>query len=200
MKPRNLAALAAMGAACMVSACGPETAVGVAATASTAAMEERGFSAAVGDATIKAELNARFFGQSTDLWEGLSVQVVEGRVLLSGKVREPDMRVSAVRIAWRVDGVREVINEIKLTDRSVTGSMARDTWISTKLKARLLFDRDVLAINYSIVTVGGVIYLMGIAQNQAELDRVINHARDIADVRGVVSYVQLKDDPHRKET
>jgi osmotically-inducible protein OsmY len=192
---------AAAAALCAgLGACGPETAIGVAATAGTAAMEERGLSAAIGDAAIKTELNARFLGRSGDLWTGVSVQVVEGRVLLSGKVREPEMRVEAVRTAWQVDGVREVINEINVTSRSLTGTMAGDTWISTKLKARLMFDKDVSAINYSIVTVGGVIYLMGIAQNQAELDRVINHARDIADVRGVESHVRLKNDPRRNET
>jgi len=195
-----MAAAAALGAACILSACGPETAIGIAATAGTAAMEERGFGAAVSDATIQAELNARLLGQSADMWTGLSVQVIEGRVLLSGKVRRPEMRLSAVRIAWQVNGVREVINEIEATNRSVTGTMASDTWISTKLKARLMIDKDVLAINYSVVTVGSVIYLMGIAQSQAELDRVVNHARDIVDVRGVVSYVQLKDDPRRKKT
>ncbi len=200
MNGKTLAAVAALGTAGLLVACGPETAIGVAATAGTAAMEERGFTAAVGDATIKAELNARFLGQSGEMWKGLSVQVIEGRVLLSGKVREPELRVDAVRIAWQVGGVREGINEIAVTDRSVTGSMARDTWISTKLKSRLLFDKDVSAINYSIVTVGGTIYLMGLAQHQAELDRGINHARDIADVRGIVNYVQLKDDPRRKET
>ena len=195
-----MAAAAALGAACILSACGPETAIGIAATAGTAAMEERGFGAAVSDATIQAELNARLLGQSADMWTGLSVQVIEGRVLLSGKVRRPEMRLSAVRIAWQVNGVREVINEIEATNRSVTGTMASDTWISTKLKARLMIDKDVLAINYSVVTVGSVIYLMGIAQSQVELDRVVNHARDIVDVRGVVSYVQLKDDPRRKKT
>ena len=195
-----MAAAAALCGACIVSACGPETLIGVAATAGTAAMEERGFGAAVSDAAIKAELNARFFGQSGNLWKGLSVQVIESRVLLSGKVRQPEMRLNAVRIAWQVNGVREVINEIEVTDRSVTGTMANDTWISTKLKTRITLDKDVSAINYSVVTVGSVIYLMGIAQNQAELDRVVSHARDIVDVRRVVSYVRLKDDPLRKTT
>lgn len=195
-----MAAAAALCGACIVSACGPETLIGVAATAGTAAMEERGFGAVISDTTIQAELNAQFFGQSSKMWMGLSVQVSEGRVLLSGKVGQPEMRLNAVRIAWQVNGVREVDNEIEVTNRSVIGTMANDTWISTKLKTRITLDKDVSAINYSVVTVDAVIYLMGIAQNQAELDRVVNHARDIVDVRRVVSYVRLKDDPRRKTT
>ena len=200
MITRRLAAAAALSSACLVSACGPETWIGVAATAGTAAMEERGFGAAVSDAAILTELNAQFFGRSAKMWAGLSVQVSEGRVLLSGKVREPRMRLDAVRIAWQANGVREVINEIEVTDRSVIGTLAQDTWISTKLKARITLDKDVSAINYTVVTVDSVIYLMGIAQNQTELDRVVNHARDIVDVRRVVSYVRLKDDPLRRAT
>ena len=195
-----MAAAAALCGACIVSACGPETWLGVAATAGTAAMEERGFVAAVSDAAILTELNAQFFGRSSKMWAGLSVQVSEGRVLLSGKVREPEMRLNAVRITWQANGVREVNNEIEVTNRNVIGTLAHDTWISTKLKTRITFDRDVSAINYTVVTVESVVYLMGIAQNQEELDRVVNHARDIADVRRVVSYVRLKDDPLRKAT
>ena len=38
---------------------------------------------------------------------------------------------------------------------------------------------------------------MGVARTQAELDRVIGHAKDIAHVRRVVSYILLKDDRTR---
>jgi hypothetical protein len=48
-------------------------------------------------------------------------------------------------------------------------------------------------VNYNVDCVGGTIYLMGVAQNKAELQRVIDHARDIPYVRQVVSYVRIKD-------
>ena len=53
-------------------------------------------------------------------------------------------------------------------------------------------------INYTIETVNRIVYLMGIAQDQAEIDRVTTHARQVRYVRRVVSHVQLKNDPHRK--
>ena len=90
-----------------------------------------------------------------------------------------------------------MINEIEVNDTSGLSDLARDTWISTQLKSTLLFDKDVSAIDYSIETVNQVIYLMGVAESQAELDRVIGHAKDISYVRRVVSYVLLKDDPAR---
>src|SRR3546814_13065097 len=81
--------------------------------------------------------------------------------------------------------------------RSGLGNLARDTWISTELRSTLLCDQDVSSIDYSIETVNQVIYLMGVAQSQAELDRVIGHAKSIAYVRRVISYVLLEDDPAR---
>ncbi len=50
-------------------------------------------------------------------------------------------------------------------------------------------------MNYSIETVNGVVYLIGVAQSQEELDRVINHARQISYVRRIVSHVRIKGAP-----
>jgi osmotically-inducible protein OsmY len=88
--------------------------------------------------------------------------------------------------------VREVIDEIKVGEGGGIGTYARDVLIANELRAKLLFDRNIQSINYSIETVGGVVYLMGIAQNQAELDRVTGYARNISYVQRVVSYVRLK--------
>ena len=125
------------------------------------------------------------------------LQVQEGHVLLSGNVRLPEQRIEAVRLAWQAPGVREVINEIEINDTSSLSDAARDSWITTKLETTLLFDSQVSSTNYSIETVNQVVYFMGVAASQAELDRVIAHAKDISYVRRVVSYVLLADDPAR---
>ncbi len=89
----------------------------------------------------------------------------------------------------------EVINEIEVKDKSSLTDSAQDIWIATQLKAKILIDSEVSSINYSIETVNGIVYLIGIAQNQAELDRVTNHARNIRYVEKVVSYVRLPKAP-----
>ena len=71
----------------------------------------------------------------------------------------------------------------------------RDTWIAAQLKSKLLFDKQVSSINYSIDTVRGKVFLIGLAQSRQELDRVINHARSIDYVKKVVSYVKIKRPP-----
>lgn len=173
-------------------------AIGAGAAGVTAAQQERGFVGTVEDTVIRAKINERWISHNEDMFLAVGLQVNEGRVLLTGKVDQPQARLDAVRLSWQVGGVREVINEIQIAKEGEGGTFARDTWISTQLKTKILFDKDVSSINYSIETVAGVIYLMGIAQDKPELDRVTNHARNLSYVKGVVSYVQLKDDPRRK--
>ena len=182
-----------------LSGCG-ELLLGAAATTGLAVAEERSVGDTIDDLTIRGELNHLFFQDDVQLYQDVSFSVIEGRVLLKGSVRTPEERIHALQLAWQAEGVREVINEIQVTDNSGILDFARDTWISTQLKAKLLLDGDVLSINYSVETVNGTVYLMGIAQDEAELKRVMDHARVIDDVKRVVSHVVLKDDPNRLTT
>ena len=177
-----------------------ELLVGAAATTGIAIAEERSVGDAVDDLTIRAELNRLFFEDNVELYRNVSFSVFEGRVLLKGSVPTPEARIHGLRVAWQAAGVREVINELQVTDEGGILDFARDTWISAQLKGRLLVDGDVLSINYSVETVNGTVYLIGIAQDDAELARVIEHARGIEDVKRVVSHVVLKDDRRRPVT
>lgn len=166
--------------------------VGAAATGGIAIAEERSVGTQIDDATIKIAVNERLFSYDQRLFQDVSTDVTEGRVLLTGKVTDPQDRVEAVRLAWQVEGVKEVINEIQVTDKGGIGSYMTDVRISNELRADLLFDRQVQALNFNVDTVGQVVYLTGIAQNQAELQRVIDTARTIAGVKQVVSHVRVK--------
>lgn len=173
-------------------------AVGAAATVGSAASSERGLGTTISDDRIWLEINQRWLAHDGQMFQAVSLQVHEGRVLLTGRLERPEMRLDAVRLAWEVDGVREVIDETEIAEPGDLGDAAQDHWIASRLRSKILFDREVRSINYSIETIGGVVYLMGIAQSAAELQRVIDHARDISYVRQVVSYVVLKDDPARQ--
>lgn len=169
--------------------------VGVGATAGTAAMEERGLSGAADDTALRLRINALLSDKDERLWRKVGMQVYMGRVLLTGTVETEAMRAEAVKLAWTAKGVKEVINELQLADSGGASGFARDTWISTQLKSALLFDKQVSSINYSIETVRGTVYLIGLAQDRAELDRVMNHARGLSYVKKVVNYVQIKRPP-----
>ena len=134
------------------------------------------------------------------MFRDITVTVQEGRVDLTGKVKKPEERVEAVRLAWQASGVRQVIDDIQVTDQSGIIDYGRDVRIATTLRADLLFDSKIRNINYSVEVENAVVYLMGIAQDQAELDRVIAHARDVSGVRKVVNNVILKTDASRKSS
>ena len=172
-------------------------AVGAGATAGVAAAEERGIKGAVSDTGIRAEINHYWLQRDEKLFMNCNLQIQEGRVLVTGAVKDPDTRAEAIQLAWKAKGVREVINEIEVTNEGGFGSYARDTSIVTELRSRLLFAKDIQSVNYSIESVNGVVYMLGVAQNQVELDKALSIARNVNYVRRVVSHVLLKDDPRR---
>ncbi len=189
--PRILLALAAV--AVLEAGCTPvDLAIGGVAATGVAAAQERGLTGTARDTALSAAIQELWFRTNFDMFSKLSSTVTEQRALLTGKVQDPEMRVEAVKLAWQVQGINEVINEIEVTDTSSLVDSARDVWITTQLRTRITFDKDVKSINYSIDTVNGVVFLMGIARDQAEHDRVTNHARNLAYVRRVVSYVRIR--------
>lgn len=171
--------------------------IGAGATTGVAASEERGLEGALEDAKIRTEINHLWFQRDIEMYRQVTLTIKEGRVLLTGTVPNPEARVEAVRLAWQAAGVREVLNEVQVHGDNGFSDYAQDVAISQKMKTRLLFDKEIRNINYTVDVNDAVIYLMGVAQSEAELQRVIAYARDISGVKGVVSHVRLKNDPRR---
>lgn len=175
------------------SGCTPATmAIGAGATAGVSVAQDKKLKDAGKDAAIKLQLGDKLFKRDIEIFQQVSTKVFEGRVLLTGVVQNPMHRVEAARLAWQIDGVQDVINEIKVQDSDGIFGYSKDTWITTQLKTQLTFDREVKAINYTIETVAGTVYLLGIARTQTELDHVMDVAKNISYVKDVVSYVRLK--------
>jgi osmotically-inducible protein OsmY len=170
--------------------------VGGAATAGVAASEEKGLGGALTDTRIRTDINAKWLNASMDIEQKVDLTIEEGRVHLTGTVPTADMRLQAVKLVWQVEGVRQVIDDIQVGEsKGGIGDYSRDVWISTELRSQILFDRNIQSVNYTVETVHGVVYLMGVAQNQRELDRVTDYARNLRYVQRVVSYVRIKDQP-----
>jgi osmotically-inducible protein OsmY len=187
---KNLPLLALL-AALSLGGCVP-LAIGAGGAAAVGAAQDRGLEQAVDDNQIAFEINRKLLAEDSTLYRGVSTQVQKGRVLLTGSVPKVEDRVTVTRIVWTIGGVKEVINELRVGERGGFSQSVSDTTITTKLRTRLTADRNVSGINYSIETVNGTVYLMGTALNQAELDRVIAHAREVSGVRNVISYVDVK--------
>ncbi|MCW9032869.1 MAG: BON domain-containing protein [Rhodospirillales bacterium] len=167
-------------------------AVGAGATVGVAAASERGVQVATSDVTIHAKIQEKYFSTNVDLSTAVNIVVYEGRVLLTGSVDTEQMRATAVKLTWQVDGVEEVFNELSVASGGGIMNFTHDTWITTKLKAAITFDDTIYAINYSVETSNQVVYVMGIAQSQNEIDRVIAHARSIDYVKKVISHARIK--------
>ena len=180
-----------MAAALMLGGCAGVV-VGAGATTGVGALQERGLEVAARDTRLEAEVIGQWLTHNDKLVIKVSVEVYEGRALLTGAVDGDAMRADAVRLTWKVPHIKDVLNEIQIVAKSSLTDLARDTWITTQLRVKLTFDEEVLAINYAVETVNGVVYMIGIAQNQTELDRVVGHARDIEYVRNVISHVRVK--------
>jgi len=163
----------------------------------SAVRQERTIGNAIDDARIKATLDTRLARDYPGLYVRASTTVVEGRVLLAGRVDKPETRLDATRVAWSVDGVRKVDNDIEVSDMSGWLDGPADFIMRTQLAATLLADKSIKDVNYTTDVVHGVVYLMGVAQNQEELERVVAHAQRVNGVKRVENYVVLKDDPIR---
>ena len=166
--------------------------VGAGATTGVAAYQERGIEGVAKDLQIESRIIGNWFQFEHTLPTKVSVEVYERRALLTGAVTDPQIRADAVRLAWKALEVKEVLNEIQVTGKGDAFDFARDSWITAQLKSKITFDENILAINYVIETVNGIVYLIGIAQNQAEVDRVMAHGRALKHVKKIISHVRLK--------
>jgi osmotically-inducible protein OsmY len=179
----------------VLSGCVVVAATGAVAGVS-AARQERSFGNAIDDRVIKTKLDARLRQQSIRLF-GIYTTVIEGRVLLAGRVSKPETRLEATRVAWTVDGVRKVDNDIQVAETGGWLDRPADLIMRSRLAAILLADGSIKDINYTTDVVHGIVYLMGVGQDQGEVDRVVAHANKLNGVRRVENYVVLKDDPIR---
>ena len=181
-----------------LTACaGPGILAGGAATAGIAVAQERTVGTAIDDTAIQLQIKHYLLKASDDLFIRVGSEVHEGRVLLTGVVPTVDDRVEAVRLTWQANGVLEVLNELQVTDRDGIIDYFKDVKITSQLRFQMLRDRDISDINFSVETVNGIVYLMGIARTQSELGKVTTHARNIAGVQKVISHVRLSDDKRR---
>jgi osmotically-inducible protein OsmY len=179
-----------------LAGCSPVgTAIGAAAFTADLATQERGLYQGLDDHRMWIAINGRFVAADLELAQKVHLQVQEGRVLLSGVVPKQEQRLAAVKAAWEEPGVREVINHIEIAKGRDLGQIAQDEYLARRVWLKLFVDRAVRANNYSVECIADVVYLIGVGQDKGEIQRVINHARDVAYVRDVKNYVRVKTDP-----
>jgi osmotically-inducible protein OsmY len=73
-----------------------------------------------------------------------------------------------------------------------TGEVVEDSWITSKVKSKLVADKEVSGTSIHVKTVDGVVTLGGTASSQAEADRAVQDAQGIKGVKSVVSNIDVK--------
>lgn len=169
-------------------------AVGIGTAAVAASTTEKGFSTSVGDSVIFAKLKDKFVKTDQSLLTSINTAVNDGSVLMTGRVATQEQKLLATRLAWEIKGVREVVNEVQVTENVTIKDRAKDVSASAQLRAKPIGDQNVSSLNYSIDVVNGVIYISGVADDETERDRVIAHAQKVKFAQKVVNYIILSTD------
>lgn len=165
----------------------------------TSSVKEKGIKEAISDGIIDTAINKELLNHDINMFMNVEIEVVEGRVLLTGSVKKVSHRLDAIKLAWKVLGVREVINEIEVTEKGGIKQYLRDVRIKAAIRYKIIADKQVSSINYNFESVNGNLFIIGIAQNKKELKKVVDHANDIKGVNKVISHVIMKNDPRRKK-
>lgn len=165
-------------------------AVGAVGVGAVATVQERSVGTAIDDSTLSGEIKSKLLARGG--YGEVDVEVVDGLVLLSGRVVAPEMRVRAEEVAWSSRRTQNVANEIQIEPPGGFRANVSDTWISTKARSSLTTSRKVRGLNFNIETYNGVVYLMGIARSQGELETATRRISYIRGVKKVVSYVQVR--------
>jgi osmotically-inducible protein OsmY len=94
-------------------------------------------------------------------------------------------------MAWEIQGVRSVRNDIKVKEDFNFKQSAKDLLITSQLRTALILNRNIKASNYQIDTYKKKIYIYGISITSDEKDEVINEAKQILDVKNVIASILL---------
>ncbi len=173
--------------------------IGGVATVGVATVQERSVKDAAIDLKLELQIQEALLRSSMEkLFISVDIHIVEQRVLLIGNVGSQELRDKAAKIVWETSPkIKEVLNEITIGNKSSLVSEAKDARISLSLSGLLISDTEVSDINFSHSVSKQVIYLMGIASNEAEVDKVIYHARTVKGVKKVISHIIIKNDKRR---
>jgi len=115
------------------------------------------------------------------------------RVLITGEVPNEEAKAAIEAETRKLDGVREVYNELGIGPASSLGSRSTDSYIDSKVKARLVDSNQISANHIKVVTERAIVHLMGIV-NAREAKVAVDVARTTSGVKKVVNVLEIVGD------
>lgn len=181
--------MAAICISTQLVACGLETAVilGGAAvvTGGLIIADRRPFTTYSKDAWIDIQAASPLGDIGTTKDTHIIANAFNGRVLLTGEVANDADKQKATDAVKSISGVKGVDNQLVVGPVTSLDVRNNDSFITTKVKSRLVNDNPELGNAFKIVTENGVVYVLG-NLTQSELDRGIEITRTTAGVQRVV--------------
>jgi len=181
-----------------LTACVGSSSSGVFGTGVSIALDPRTLGTQIDDSIMQKNLLARLTLTDKKYLVKISVKVLDGRIFLSGKADEPEEKLRITKMAWETKGARSVKNNISIKQKFSFKNVAADVLITSQLRAALIFNKNVKAANFNIDTINQKTYVFGIAHNEDEKKEIIQEAKQIVDLKELVTSILMVSDLSRQ--
>lgn len=153
----------------------------------------------IDDTIMQKNLVAKLTFSEKKYFLSIQVEVLDGRIFLTGKVDKPEEKIKITKMAWETKGVRSVKNAIQIKGQSNFKSNAKDIFITSQLRAAIIFNKKIKSSNYTLETINKNIYIFGIAFDDVEKKEVIKEAGQIYDANKIIPTIYLVSDLSRNK-
>ena len=110
-------------------------------------------------------------------------------VLLTGQIRNNELRQLAGETVAKLSKVRQVHNELQVQAPISFFTTIGDAWITSKIKTKLLTNKEIRSNRLKIVTENGTVHFMGLV-GRAEAEKAADIARTTSGVQKVVLAIE----------
>ena len=182
-----------------LSSCVGSSSVGVFGSGVSIALDPRTLGTQIDDSIMQKNLQARLTLTEKTYLIKLSVKVLDGRIFLGGKVDTAEEKLIITKMAWETKGVRSVKNNIAIKQKFSFKNTAMDVLVTSQLKTALILNKNVKAANFNIDTINQKTYIFGIAHTEDEKKEIIQEAKEIVDLKELVTSILLVSDLSRQK-
>tara|TARA_Y100001001_G_C7853269_1_gene254886 strand:- start:11 stop:607 length:597 start_codon:yes stop_codon:yes gene_type:complete len=182
----------------LLNACVGSSTGGVFGTGVSVALDPRTLGTQIDDSIMQKNLLARLILTEKKYLIKLSVKVLDGRIFLGGKVDEPEEKLIITKLAWETKGVRSVKNNIATKQKFSFVNTAKDVLITSQLKTAMILNKSIKAANFNIDTINQRTYVFGIAYDDNERKEIIQEAKQIVDLKELVTSILMVSDLSRQ--
>ena len=177
-----------------ITGCVGYSSTGVLGTGVSIALDPRSLGTQIDDSIMQQNLRAKLISADKSYIISVKTKILDGRIFLTGKVNSVEDKLKITKLAWEIKGARSVNNDLQIKEKFDFKRSAKDLLITSQLRAAIIGNKKIKSVNYNIDTYKKIIYVYGIAQNKIERDEVTKEAKQILDVKDVITSIFLVDD------